>query len=39
MFGNFEKGILDLKNVIYFLSMVVFFLFMTVRVLELRRQV
>jgi ABC-2 type transport system permease protein len=39
MFGDFEKGILDLKNVIYFLSMVVFFLFMTVRVLELRRQV
>lgn len=39
MFGDFERGVLDLKNVIYFLSMVVFFLFMTVRVLELRRQV
>jgi len=39
VFGDFEKGLLNLKSVIYFVSMVVFFLFMTVRVLELRRQV
>ncbi len=39
LFSDFEKGLLDSKNVVYFLSLVVFFLFMTVRVLEMRRQV
>jgi ABC-2 type transport system permease protein len=39
VFSDFEKGLLDSKNVIYLLSLVGFFLFMTVRVLEMRRQV
>jgi ABC-2 type transport system permease protein len=39
IFGDFEKGLLDSKNVVYFLSLVVFFLFLTVRVMEMRRQV
>ncbi|MCE5219563.1 ABC transporter permease [bacterium] len=39
LFSDFEKGLLDSKNVVYFLSLVVFFLFMTARVLEMRRQV
>lgn len=39
LFGDFEKGLLDSKNVIYFVSLAVFFLFMTVRVMEMRRQV
>jgi len=39
IFGDFEKGLLDLKNIIYFLSLVFISLFMTVRVLEMRRQV
>lgn len=38
-FGDFEKGIVDGKNVLYFLSLIVFFLFMTVRSLENRRTV
>jgi len=39
VFSDFEKGLLDSKNVIYFMSLIVFFLFMTSRVLEIRRQV
>jgi ABC-2 type transport system permease protein len=37
--GDFEKGLVDSKNIVYFLSLVIFFLFMSVRVLEMRRQV
>ncbi len=39
IFSDFEKGLLDCKNIIYFLSLAVFFLFLTVRVVEMRRQV
>lgn len=38
-FNDFEKGLLDSRNVIYLVSVMVFFLFLTVRVLEMRRQV
>lgn len=39
IYSDFEKGLLDSKNVVFFLSLVVFFLFLTTRVLEMRRQV
>lgn len=39
VFGDFEKGMLDSKNVIYFLSLAIVSLFLAVRVLEMRRQV
>ncbi len=39
VFTDFEKGLLDAKNVIYFVSLSCFFLFMTIRVLEVKRQV
>ncbi|NSW58217.1 MAG: ABC transporter permease subunit [Armatimonadetes bacterium] len=39
VFGDFEKGILDSKNVVYFLSLCIVSLFLAVRVLEMRRQV
>jgi ABC-2 type transport system permease protein len=39
LFADFEKGILDSKNVVYFVSVAGFFLFLTTRVLEMRRQV
>jgi ABC-2 type transport system permease protein len=38
-FGDFERGMLDAKNVVYFLSVTFFFLFLTVRSLESRRTV
>jgi ABC-2 type transport system permease protein len=39
VFGDFEKGMLDSKNIVYFLSLAVVSLFLAVRVLEMRRQV
>jgi ABC-2 type transport system permease protein len=36
-FGDFAKGVLDTGRVVYLLSVVVFFLFLTGRVLETRR--
>lgn len=39
MYSDFEKGLLDSKNVVYFLSLAVVSLFLAVRVLEMRRQV
>ena len=36
-FDDFERGIIDTKHVIYYLSVIAFFLFMTVRALESRR--
>ena len=39
IFSDFEKGLVDSKNVIFFLSVAVFFLFLTTRVMELKRQV
>ncbi len=38
-FGDFARGIVDGKNVLYFLSLAVVFLFMSVRALENRRTV
>jgi ABC-2 type transport system permease protein len=38
-FGDFERGILDAKNLLYFVSLSAFFLFLTVRSLENRRTV
>lgn len=38
-FGDFERGIVDAKNILYFISLGVFFLFLTVRSLENRRTV
>jgi ABC-2 type transport system permease protein len=38
-FGDFERGILDGKNFIYFLSLIGFFLFLATRALEGRRTV
>lgn len=38
-FTDFEQGIIDSKNIIYFLSMLGFFLFLAVRSLESRRTV
>ncbi|HEU4339263.1 MAG TPA: ABC transporter permease subunit [Planctomycetota bacterium] len=35
--GDFTRGILDTRPIVYFLSLIVFFLFLSVRVLELRR--
>lgn len=39
IFSDFEKGLVDSKNVVFFLSVAVFFLFLTTRVMELKRQV
>ncbi len=38
-FGDFEKGLLVSKNVVYFLSLTFVSLFLAVRVVEMRRQV
>lgn len=35
----FQKGVLDLKNVVYFLSLAFLSIFLSIRVLEMRRQV
>ena len=36
-FNDFEKGVIDTKNIIYFLSLTAFFLFLSIRALEYRR--
>ena len=36
-FDDFNRGVIDTKHVVYYLSVIVFFLFMSVRVLESRR--
>jgi len=36
-FNDFEKGVIDTKNIIYFLSVTAFFLFLSIRALEYRR--
>ncbi|MDD4888591.1 MAG: ABC transporter permease [Phycisphaerae bacterium] len=36
-FDNFSKGIIDLRSLVFFLSMMLFFLFLSVKVLESRR--
>ncbi len=38
-FGDFERGLIDGKNILYFISLAAFFLFLTVRSLENRRTV
>ncbi len=38
-FTEFAKGVIDLKNVVYFLSLAGFFLFLSERWLESRRSV
>lgn len=38
-FGDFERGIIDGKNILYFISLAGFFLFLAVRSLESRRTV
>ena len=35
--SNISRGVIDTRNLIYFASVVGFFLFMTVRVLEIRK--
>ena len=36
-FDDFDRGVIDSKHIVYFLSVIAFFLFMTVRALESRR--
>ena len=36
-FDDFDRGVIDTKNVIYYLSVIAFFLFMSIRALESRR--
>ena len=36
-FDDFNRGVIDTKHVVYYLSVIAFFLFMTVRALESRR--
>jgi ABC-2 type transport system permease protein len=35
--SNISRGVIDTRNLIYFISVAGFFLFMTVRVLEIRK--
>ena len=35
--SNMSRGVIDTRNIVYFLSLIVFFLFMTARVLEMRK--
>ena len=35
--SNMSRGVIDSRNIIYFLSLITFFLFMTARVLEMRK--
>jgi len=35
--SNMSRGVIDTRNIIYFISLIVFFLFMTARVLEMRK--
>ena len=36
-FDDFERGVVDTKHIVYFLSVTAFFLFLSVRALESRR--
>jgi len=36
-FSDFSKGILDIPSVLFFLTVTVFFLFLSVKILESRR--
>jgi len=36
-FEDFTRGALSLRGIVYYLSLVVFFLFLAIRTLELRR--
>lgn len=36
-FANFQKGILSLNDMVFFLSVIVFFIFLTIRVVDKRR--
>ncbi len=36
-FDDFERGVIDTKNIVYFLSVTAFFLFLSIRTLESRR--
>ena len=36
-FDDFERGVIDTKNIVYFLSVIAFFLFLSIRTLESRR--
>ena len=36
-FDDFARGVIDTKNIVYFLSVIVFFLFLSIRTLESRR--
>ena len=35
--SNMSRGVIDTRNLIYFISLIAFFLFMTARVLEMRK--
>ena len=35
--SNMSRGVIDTRNIIYFISLIIFFLFMTTRVLEIRK--
>ena len=36
-FDDFERGVIDTKHIVYFLSVTAFFLFLSIRALEYRR--
>ena len=36
-FDDFERGIIDTRHVVYFICFIAFFLFLTIRALEIRR--
>ena len=36
-FDDFKRGVIDTKDIVYFVSVIVFFLFLSVRTLESRR--
>ena len=35
--SNMSRGVIDTRNLIYFISLITFFLFMTTRILEMRK--
>ncbi len=36
-FDDFERGVIDTKNIVYFMSVIAFFIFLSIRTLESRR--
>ena len=36
-FDDFDRGVIDTKHIVYYLSVIAFFLFLSVRALESRR--